>query len=290
MPIVPPKVATLKNTYLWIELQIYAKKTSRVENVLFLRSKESNEVIYKKYISEASATQVNLPAAMQKTLDDLAKKKKWADMKAGLALARKEIQDLTDVNIMRDFVRTPDGKVALAIWRMGLDGAKADQAEGYLRVYLKPRTPEDGWKAFQAMVKLAGEAKVRTALKEYGEPAPAIAPGNTDAQQVERYKKVDLLVKQMDKDTTDALRYFESAIASVKREGLPVDDHEVNRMFESGRRRHDKVVVPYNKAILARRDFATVYSSFMTKKEKLDTQWAAYRTAIAEAEKKRGGR
>lgn len=226
---------------------------------------------------------------MRTPLDELAKKKQWSAMSAGLKAARVEIEKLANSQTMADFARDDHGQRVLAVWKMGLDGSKAKQAYPFVQLSENPRTPEDGWKAFQALAKLAGATKARAALTEFGKPPPAQAPGG-DTQQVARNLKLDALAKQMARDIKDGLAYYESAIRSVKTEGLPPDDHEVNRMFDSGRRRHEKVHLPWNKVLLADKAFTKKYAALARDKAKLDTQWAAYRTAIQLAEKKRGGR
>jgi hypothetical protein len=287
MSIKAPSSATInKNKYLYAEVMAFAKKQYNDENFEFLFAKDGNQALYTKYISEDGARQVNLPSQLRVPLDTLAKQKKWSAMTAGLKAARKEIEALANTQTMMDFAASDHGQRVLALWKMGLD-SKAKQAYPFLQVYENARTPEDGWKAFLALVKLAGESKARAALAEFGKPPPKTAPGG-DAQQVARNLKIDAAAKKLAADIAAGLDYYESAINSVKREGLPADDHEVNRMFDSGRMRHEKAHLAWNKLILADRDFVKKYAQVARDKQKLDTQWAAYRQAIAAAEKKRG--
>jgi hypothetical protein len=71
-------------------------------------------------------------------------------------------------------------------------------------------------------------------------------------------------VAKMDQDIKDGATYFTSAIATVKAKGKPADRAEVNRMFDSGRMRHDKVHESFTELVqkekgFTRATFATVF-------------------------------
>ncbi len=286
MPIQPPPLAKVKSSkFLNAELAEYINKYSLANRIAFVNSKDGNEKLYKTYLAPKSPKSVDVGDKIG-SFTSLATAKKWSAMTAGMKAARKEIEALANTQTMSDFAASDHGQRVLALWKMGLD-SKAKQAYPFLQVYENARTPEDGWKAFQAIAKLAGESKARAALTEFGKPPPKTAPGG-DAQQVARNLKIDAAAKKLAPDIAAGLKYYESAINSVKTKGLPPDDREVNRMFDSGRMRHEKVHLAWNKLILADRDFVKKYAQLARDKQKLDTQWATYRAAIAESEKKRG--
>ena len=279
MAIDPPSITAIKNAFLLAEVKAFAKSQYNDENLEFLFSKENNQVLYTKFISEDGPRQVNLPGRMRVPLDELAKKKQWSAMSAGLKVARVEITKLANGQTMTDFAKTDYGQRVLAAWKMGLDGAKAKQAVSLIALYEKPRTPEDGWQAFQLLVKAAGESKARAALTALGKAPPAKAP-ITNAQQVAKNVKLDEQMKKLGILMTQALSYYESAIKSVQKDGLPRDGDEVDRMFESGRMRHDKVHLPWTELIRRHPDLTKIYKEAAKQKEKVDTQWAAYRKLL----------
>src|SRR2546421_537453 len=81
-----------------------------------------------------------------------------------------------------------------------------------------------------------------------------------------------------EKDMNDGAKYFTAAAANLKSKGVPGDREEVNRMFDSGRMRHDKVhnafttLLQKDKAF-TRGNFATVF----TKKDAYSKMWMEYR-------------
>ncbi len=77
------------------------------EQVLFIADTSSNEKLYKKWVSPASQTQVNLHGPIQKPLDELAKAKKWNDMTAKLKEAKVFVAKAFDKDEMIAFEKTP---------------------------------------------------------------------------------------------------------------------------------------------------------------------------------------
>ena len=86
---------------------------------------------------------------------------------------------------------------------------------------------------------------------------------------------------QMEKDMVEGGKFFTTAIATVKAKGRPNDTVEVNRMFDSGRMRHDKVHEAFTELI--QKDKTVTRASkaaFFTKKDAFSKQWAEYRKLL----------
>jgi|SRR5579859_853531 len=276
MAIPLPRYTAITSPYLKEELMDFAESEHTDENLLFLNSKATNQVIYNTFIKKGSEHEVNLPSDVLKQLNALALANKWNDMSTPLKTARANIEKLTGQVITR-YYATERGKRTMVLWRMGLNPSQCIAGDAILRVYFKPRTPEDGYNAYLALMKISSKAKA--ALTEHGTPPPAKPPASVQ-DQVNKNLALDKLAKTMALDVKEATRYLDSAIKSVAKDGLPHDPIEVNRMFESGRMRHDKVVLAWNKAIQSDRAFTTKYKTLATDKTKMDTLWAAYRTKL----------
>ena len=88
-------------------------------------------------------------------------------------------------------------------------------------------------------------------------------------------------VGTMEKDMTDGTTFLTTATATVKSKGKPADKDEVNRMFESGRMRHDKVHTAYTSLLQKDKAFTREnFGTFFTKKDAFSTLWANYRKLL----------
>jgi len=88
-------------------------------------------------------------------------------------------------------------------------------------------------------------------------------------------------VVKMEKDITEGSAYYTTAIKSIQTKGLPANRDEVNRMFDSGRMRHDKVHTPYTTQLQKDKAFTKAnFAAFFTKKETFSKQWADYRKLL----------
>jgi hypothetical protein len=272
-----PKFATIKNKYLLGLIKETAKKEHSDENYDFYFSKLGNQQLYNTFISNASPRQVNLANKTRKALDELAAKRQWSAMSAGMKAARAEIAGLIDKDTLARFAGTPDGQMAIAIAAMGID-AKAPAAKALLAVYSKPRSPGDKYQAYLALVKLSSKSKVDAVLKAMEMPPPA-RPEDDEAV-VARNAKVDKLAKDMRAAIPKAMSYYTSAIKSVKKDGLPFDEIEQRRMFESGRMRHDKIHEAWGYAVRHDKEFTKKYKDVANLKKELDDAWAEYRSLL----------
>jgi hypothetical protein len=100
-------------------------------------------------------------------------------------------------------------------------------------------------------------------------PAPTANPVTTKA------------ITQMEKDMVEGTRFFTTAIANVKSKGRPADALEVNRMFESGRMRHDKVNDVFTERVQKDKTFTrATKGAFFTKKDAFSKLWADYRKLL----------
>jgi hypothetical protein len=95
-------------------LKAYMQASHTAENYDFYFSKDSCEKLYPKFISAKSPTQVNLPSAIQKQLDDLAKDKKWKDMANPMQAAKKNIAAMVNADVMPRFMVSNEYKEFLA--------------------------------------------------------------------------------------------------------------------------------------------------------------------------------
>ncbi len=279
MSLTIPKIQTIKNAYFLAELRKAAQREHNDENYGFYFDKSGNQVLYTKWISAKSSTQVNLPAGIQKELDGLAAAKNWSGMTAALKKARENIGGLINNDMIGRFIVSPEGELTTAVAQMGVDNAgKATQVKALLVVYLKPRTPQDQYQAYLALQKLVSKSKLDPVLKAMDVPPPAKPP--SDAAVVAKNVKIDQIAKKLKTDIAEGLKYYESALKYLKEKGVPDDPLEVRRMFDSGRMRHERVHTPYNDAILADRAFGTKYKTVVAEKKKLDAAWAAYRRGL----------
>ncbi|MGN6366716.1 MAG: hypothetical protein ACTHN5_00365 [Phycisphaerae bacterium] len=95
-------------------LKAYMQASHTAENYDFYFSKDSCEKLYPKFISSKSATQVNLPSAIQKQLDELATAKKWKDMATPMQTAKKNIAAMVNADVMPRFMASNEYKAFLA--------------------------------------------------------------------------------------------------------------------------------------------------------------------------------
>jgi len=276
MTIAPVTYLQVTSPYLKAELIKFSKAEHTDDTLEFLDSKATNQVLYNNYIKKGAPTQINLPDSLVRQFEPLAKVGKWSDMTRLVKTARANVNAMS-IQFTTRFQDTEHGHRAVVMGRMGLTAAQAKIAEPLLQVYMKPHTPEDGYQAYLALAKLSSKAKA--ALTENGTPPPAKAPTGTQ-DQVNKNLAIDKLAKSMAVDVKECLRYLESAIKSVNKDGLPSDPVEVTRMFNSGRMRHDKVVLAWNKAIQSDRAFTSKYKTLAADKAKSDTLWATYTSKL----------
>jgi hypothetical protein len=272
-----PKFATIKNKYLLQLIKDTAKREYSAENYDFYFSKLGNQQLYNTFISNASPRQVNLPNKTRKPLDDLAAKKQWSSMSAGIKQARADIASLLENDTLARMARTEEGQLAFAFNQMGID-AKAPQARALLEVYKKARSPHDKYQAYLGLIKLSNKAKVDAALKGLDMPPPN--KPEDEAVTVARNEKMLKLVRELQAALPKALSYYASAIKSVKKDGLPLDEIEQRRMFESGRMRHDKLHEAWGVAIRSDKEFSKKYKDVAKLKKELDDAWAEYRSLL----------
>src|SRR5258708_21958258 len=113
-----PRYMAITSAYLKEELMDFAEAEHTEENLLFLNSKATNQVIFNNFIKKGSDHEVNLPSAVLTTLNTLAQKNKWSDMSTPLKTARTNIETLSGQIISR-YYATERGKRTLVLWRMG---------------------------------------------------------------------------------------------------------------------------------------------------------------------------
>jgi hypothetical protein len=88
-------------------------------------------------------------------------------------------------------------------------------------------------------------------------------------------------VAKMDKDIKDGAKYFTTAIATVKAKGKPADRIEVNRMFDSGRMRHDKVHESFTELVQKEKGFTrSTFATVFREKDDFSKQWQEYRKLL----------
>ncbi len=279
MALTVPQIQNLKNAFLLAELRKAAVKEFSTENFDFIFDKSNNQTLYTKWISPTSKTQVNLPGAIQKALDEQAKAKKWGDMSANISKAKDNIAKLFNSDTIARFSGTPDGRLSVAVAQMGVDNAgKAAQIKALLPVYLKPRSPSDQYQAYLALQKLVSKSKLDPVLKAMDVPPPT-GPVD-DKATVAQNMKVDAIAKKMKVDIAASLKYFESAMKFFKAKGVPSDKDEIDTMFASGRMRHERVHLPYNDAIQLDKAFTAKYKDVVAQKKELDKAWAEFRTKL----------
>ena len=95
-------------------LLTFMKKEHNDENYLFYFDKGNNEAVYKKYIQESAARQVNLPASITGPLAALASVKNWNGMTPGIKAAKDSIARLVNNDVMGRFEKSPEYKAYLA--------------------------------------------------------------------------------------------------------------------------------------------------------------------------------
>src|SRR5260221_4484733 len=169
----PIELGKVTNQYFLKALREYTKTEHSEENMLFVYSKASNEVVYNAYVKVHAPLQVNISSALRSPLDTLAASKKWSAMAAPMLAARKEITKVLTQDALPRFLVTPAGKRANFMLTLKLDAARADTMVGLLTVFAKPRTPEDKQAAYDAMLKLANMALLNPALRALGMEPPA---------------------------------------------------------------------------------------------------------------------
>jgi hypothetical protein len=88
-------------------------------------------------------------------------------------------------------------------------------------------------------------------------------------------------ITQMNTDMAAGTTFLKSAMASVKSKGLPADQIEVNRMFDSARMRHDKVHEEFTERVQKDKAFTrATQAAFFKKKDEFSKLWADYRKLL----------
>jgi len=183
MPLPAPtfELAT-QDSALKLVMQDYLRKAFASESFDFYFSKESNQIIYNKYVKNAAEHQVNIPSSDRVPLDKLAQAAKWDQMAALLKTARASIAKLTKDDVLKRFALTPEYKRwAVAKYKTSSDDGV--QATGLLAKELKSakdlatlkalmlvveggRTPTDRKQAYAAIENLVKtKAKVPVIFK-----------------------------------------------------------------------------------------------------------------------------
>src|SRR5205085_9901330 len=101
MAIPLPRYTAITSAYLKEELQDFSETEHTDENLLFLNSKATNQVIYNTFIKKGSEHEVNLPSDVLKQFSTLAQANKWNDMSTPLKAARANIEKLSGQIITR---------------------------------------------------------------------------------------------------------------------------------------------------------------------------------------------
>jgi hypothetical protein len=132
-------------------MQDYLKKAFASESFDFYFSKESNQIIYNKYVKQEAEHEVNIPSGDRIPLDKLALAAKWDQMAAPLKKARATIAELTRKDVLRRFAVTPEYKrwAAAKYKTSSEDGVKAT---GLLAKELKSAKDLATLKALMLMV------------------------------------------------------------------------------------------------------------------------------------------
>jgi hypothetical protein len=88
-------------------------------------------------------------------------------------------------------------------------------------------------------------------------------------------------VARMDRDLSDGSAYFVRASATVKAKGVPVNREEVNRMFQSARMRHDKVMLPLTELLQKDKSFTRAnFGQFFARKDNFTKLYSDYRKLL----------
>ena len=83
------------------------------------------------------------------------------------------------------------------------------------------------------------------------------------------------------KDMSDGSTFLKTATANVKAKGKPSDKIEVNRMFDSGRMRHDKVHEWFTERLQKDKSFTRAsYGTLFAQKDAFSKLWAEYRKLL----------
>jgi hypothetical protein len=85
---------------------------------------------------------------------------------------------------------------------------------------------------------------------------------------------------QVPNEIIEGTKYFTTATASVEKNGLPADRAEVDRMFTSGRMRHDKVHNAFTECAQNDKELAKNYPKIVEAKKSFSTKWADYRKLL----------
>ncbi len=152
----------------------HGKKSMSIENVLFFHDKGNAQAVYPKYISEKSATQVNLPSAVFNPMKALADKADWkhASWDTLIKTAKLSIEKMWNADVAPRFVTSPEYKayeIAKAPKKKA-DPGKAAQLLGIKDVAKLKKALElsiDGNKA--SAIKLLAEIAKEEKMKDKAE-------------------------------------------------------------------------------------------------------------------------
>ena len=93
-------------------------------------------------------------------------------------------------------------------------------------------------------------------------------------------EQVKKKMAQIDIDMLEGNRFYDAAIAKVKKDGLPAARPEVDRMFDSGRMRHDKVHEAFTESAQNDKELAKHYPKTVAAKKLYSAKWATYRKLL----------
>ncbi len=252
-------------------LKAFMVKKLCPENYDFLLSRDSNDKLYTKFISPKSPTQVNLNGPTQKGLDALAAQKKFKEMDTLMKAAKAEVMAMTDADVVRNFETSDVYKEYLATKAPPTPAKPATPPAKPAAQPVKPATPPA--KPAVPPAKPATQAAKPAAQSS----PPAAKPAAPDLSAAKA------AVTPMEKDLTEGTAFLTTATATatVKTQGKPADKEEVNRMFESGRMRHDKVHNAFTALLQKDKAFTREnFSAFFTKKDAFSKLWADYRKLL----------
>ena len=283
----PTLAQALGNAALRPILQAWSKRHRLDDQVDFLidvSGKKPAKYLFETYIAESGPKLINIDESTLRPIRALAGEEGgYAKMGKPLSDSAKKVYQLVNdafvsngqsfvdgVDYLKFKVGTHDTGPSRVATALKLKGPKADQFIAFMKVYLKPRGVEDAYRAYQGMQKLANKAKLDSALVHAGKPADAV---------VNAYQALKL-VPAITKAQAEAIKYFTTAIPTVKLKGKGNSPAEVTRMFNSGRLRAEKANTDYVKAVRLDKKFAAQHAALAADKKKIDELWGDYRQLL----------
>ena len=295
----PTLLEALADSKLRPVLQAWSKRRYMDDQVDFLidvNAKKPAKYLYDTYIADGADKVLNFGDSEMKPIRELAKQGDPGYAKMGqhlhvffektlTFLAGNYSQDsggfLTGAEFQKYLAAGKDPRATKAMTALALTGAKRTSFEPLLGVYLKPRSLEDAYQAYQAMLKIVAKGKLDPALAAAGKPVvdfpTLIKAEKAKLLAANQAREADKLLPTIKTDLTAAATYFTSALAALKSKGKPRDPVEVTRMFSSGRMRTEKLDTGYLKAVKLDKTFSVRHADVASSKKKVDAQWAEYK-------------